>query len=711
MSTLSPMLSPKISPKPSPRISRKQDATPTVYIKLSENPENQPKKILLPRRMAHLMENCIKIYQQPKIKSILDEKGFLIESIHDIEPGSTIYLSTIDPAFIPRDPKRRPRSPDIAKNVSTPKKEVIDENQQQNEIEQKEAREKKALLEKKKTSNSPTSPTSPTTPANDALSPSTTPSKKFRVSPITKIDMRKITRPPSSSDDDDDDDDDSRADAASMSTKLTAFLAQHEDNSSDEETEEIRRHREEKRRKKMLYQSVVSIQDPKNQAFQQLIEEIIPPQDAPRLIEDGLDLIASDRKKFIQMTSDLEGEQLYLWIKGASDQPFLKRYPMQPYHDPITGIVTNFLTKHRHIAHKQYEYRFKAAVIGPKKSGKSTLLGNAVDNYLLDLAATGLWKSTFILAIDFKQLSPFLNEYQTFYNKLLDLTLDALSKQRPVIRPDLPAIRRQLKSAVENRSPLLGIHHYREIDVIAKHINEAWRNEYCFCSFLNHVCLLPVTLSKAVGMKHVSLFVDNFEYADVNLYPHEPFDSRDGQAIFIEHMKYALNHANFILSGEKSEKLFQILPPFDEDGVDLSAGIDYITPFEATSDLGSRLKYDFLIECHEEPQPIRVDIGMCGGVVPYVAAWDELHHSLFVLERTNKDNDQYEDMKFTCITDAQTLIDLIFVCENSRKITVVGVKRDKRGNDFQLRYDDGQSDKNTEEQSEDKISVSLSIME
>lgn len=688
-----------------------EDPVPTIFIKLYENKTLPPKKVLIPRRMRFFMENCQRIFNEPRLQSVVDSKGLLIESVHDLYEMKLVYLSIIDPAFCKRDPKRRCKSPE-SKNVST--RIESKENKEQNEIDEAEKeleKSKNAQLSKKKSNLSTDSSEATDVKMTSILSPSSTEKKKKKIMGIKKIDMRKISRPPSSSDDDNDDEDDPRADIASMSTKLSSFLMQHEDNSSDEESEEIRRHKEEKRRKKLMFQSAVSIKDPKNLPFQQLIEEIIPPQEAPKLMEEGINLLASDRREFIQKTSDLEGEQLYNWIKGAADQPFLKRYPMQPYHDPITGIVTDFLNRHRFISNKQYNYRFKGAVIGPKKSGKSTLLGNAVDNYILDLAATGLWKSTFILAIDFKLLSVHLNDYVTYYHKFIDIVIDALSKQKPILKIHISAIRKQMRSAVENRAPIVGVHPFRDIDAIVRRINEAWRNPYLFTAFLTNVFLLPVTLAHAVGLTNVSLFVDNIEYADVNLFPHEPFDSRDCQAIVIEHIKYALNQANFILSAEESEKLFQLLQPFDEDGVDLTSGIDYITPYEATSDLGSRLKYDFIIECSQEPQPIRLTVGMCGGVVPFIAAWDELHHSLFVLERTEKDSEQFDEVKFACIADAQTLVDLLFVCDskgkkkNKSKITVISVRRDKRGQNFRLQFDEDQSEK-VSQMDEETLSVS-----
>ncbi|OHS99077.1 hypothetical protein TRFO_08653 [Tritrichomonas foetus] len=696
---------------------------PFVFVKVYGNSSIPKKKILLPKTMKVLRENIEKVFPNEKLVSLLDKSEFLIESIREIESGQTIYLSDIDPAFCVINPEKRPASPikgpifSNSLNCSTldesMKKIMKEELDKQNEQKKKEA----AMLAKKTfspTNSPPKKPNQISTTTSPQQSSQMTAKQQHdlfvnemllaskskglnayqqnelkkaqaRIPQKRMVDMRKISRPPSSSSSDDDEGD-QKADLVSISSKMSEFLSQNEILDDDEESEELRRHKEEKKRKKLMYQSVVVINDERNAPFQQIIEEIIPPQDAPRLLEDGLSLISPDRQAFIQKISDWEGEHIYIWMKGAADQPFLKRYPMQPYHDPITGIVMNFLLTHRHITHKNFHYRFKAAVVGPKKSGKSTLLGNAVDNYILDLAATGLWKSTFILAIDIKIISPYLNDYVKFYQQLLDLVLDAICKQSPLLRPHYSAMRKQLRSVTEKRNPLIGIHPYRAIDYVALELNNAWRDPRSFFMWLNNVMLLPVSLAKAVGFKNVSLFIDNIEYADVYLRPHAPFDTTGPQAVVIEHVKFAISMANFILSAEQSERLFQILPPFDEDGIDLSS-VDYITPYDTTSDLGSRLKYDYLIECREESQPIRVTIEMCGGIVPFIAAWDELHHSLFILERTKKTSEEYEEMNYNVISDAQNFIDKIFICEGSKKITVIGVKRDKKG-EFKLKYDD-----------------------
>ena len=144
MSALSPSPYRRLSQAASPILTpKKGDPTPTVFVKLTGDDEYIPKKILIPRKISQLLENCIKILQDPNLKSVLDDRGFLIESCRDIEPGSVLTITPIDPAFCPRDPKRKIRSPDIAKNVSTPKED--DENAEANaalqEKKRKEAEE------------------------------------------------------------------------------------------------------------------------------------------------------------------------------------------------------------------------------------------------------------------------------------------------------------------------------------------------------------------------------------------------------------------------------------------------------------------------------------------------------------------------------------------------------------------------------------------
>ena len=100
-----------------------------------------------------------------------------------------------------------------------------------------------------------------------------------------------------------------------------------------------------------------------------------------------------------------------------------------------------------------------------------------------------------------------------------------------------------------------------------------------------------------------------------------------------------------------------------------------------------------MLELQRDPVPVRVSVAMCGGIPTYLAAWDELNHRLFILERTPKGLDKWKDLYYEAIKDGQRLIDLFFVAQPGEKVTVVGVTReyhDKR--DFGRDVSDAESD-------------------
>jgi hypothetical protein len=489
-----------------------------------------------------------------------------------------------------------------------------------------------------------------------------------------KLDVRKLRGGKKSSDSDSDNS------PKKSKVKASSFLKKAKGSSSDEEDERARRRAEEKRHRQMMMKSCVEIENDANLPIQDTIEQFMTPQEAIRNLEEGLSLLSTDREKFIQESFNFEGEQLYLWIKAAADQPLLHRFPQQPYHDPITQIAADFFVRHRFAVGSNSVYRFQGAILGPRRSGKSTLLGSALDQFLIELASTGRWKSTFVLAIDMKLVASLFGDYAKFYQFFLDRILNALAKQKPMVRSDLKNIRNQLRSVTEMRPPLGGHHSYPLIDGIAYDLNQAWRDPDSFDAFLTKVFLLAVSLPKAVGFESVSLFLDNLDYCDIELFPHEPFTIKQNVAIAVENLKVALALVDFIVTTESGSAIYDVLRPTDDRSVDLLSRLDIITLYEATQDLGSRARYDYHVQLLGESTPIRLDVGMCGGIVTYLGAWDELHHALFRLEKLRRDEDNYREVYFDAIGEAQKLVDLILVSPNSPHITVCSVSRQPCGN-------------------------------
>jgi hypothetical protein len=233
------------------------------------------------------------------------------------------------------------------------------------------------------------------------------------------------------------------------------------------------------------------------------------------------------------------------------------------------------------------------------------------------------------------------------------------------------------------------VHPHRGVDAVARTLNAAWRDPDGLPAFLSGVFSLPVSLSSAFGFASAALFVDNLEWADRTVAPHEPFDSAGRFCYAVEHFKAALAPANFVVSSQSVGALYQVLGPIDDGCIDLRPGLDVMTLYEATQDLGSRTRYDFLIQIEGEHVPIRVSVALCGGIPPYLIAWDELHHTMFRIERTPKTDEQVGELVYESITDAQRLVDLLFVLPDERRVVVTGVTREYTHGSHIIAADEG----------------------
>jgi hypothetical protein len=627
--------------------------------------------------MARLLAICTKLFpsqakgKSTEIQCLLNDNGYVIESITDVQPGSTVYASRIDPDFEYHDPesdsgKRSLVISDAIKRTKPKPKQLT--------YTPIAAPSRVPIVAAKKAPAIDLPKTLTDALELDAQEDSKAPLlfRASQVKPKTAVDLRQLARKQLSSDSEEE-----KPPPKSTAAKLTKFLQKAQAGSDDGDDEEVKR-RQERKQKQEQMQSCVVLKHDENLAMQQMIEELVTPQDAPRLLETALSVISRDRVYFIQASSQHEGEHLAIWIKAAANQPFLKRGPQQPYHDPLTQIAIAFFERHRFNVGQTVSYRFSGAIVGPRLSGKSTLLGNSFDQFLLELAISGRWKSVFVFAIDIKQLAPLFTEYIELYHCIVDHLLSACARQRQTVRPHLRNLKRQLHSVTESRPPLSGVHPFHGVQRIARELNAAWRDPDGLESFIAAVFALPVTLPRAFGFTSAALFVDNLEYADVPIAPRDPFDPAQPFCFGAEQLKLALGQANFIVSCESVTALYQVLAPIDEFSLDLRSGLDVVTLYGATQDLGSRVGYDYLVELQAERIPVRMSVALCAGIPPYLAAWDELNHTLFQLERARKGDDRAGELSDEAIADAQRLVDLLFVSPDEGRVVVTGVVRERK---------------------------------
>lgn len=679
-------------------------AKPFVYILPKVNDEHLgKKKILIPKTMKQLLSNANKLFLFPTpILSILHEDKTLVTKIEELVPKETVLASTMDPEFeIKMIDEPAQESPAQMSPPGKSQKGIIDLNDPVQPItfgpfnslttqfispppspkapsNKDEIKSSKRNLETELPTSTRTSTQKIRLPTAAAValgagSPKKS-TQKFALgvasptNPTKKIDMRRLSRPPSGSSSDEEDD----VRPGSSLSKGSAFLQRADsDDDDDDDSPEAQRKRKQQEEARLREQSLVA-----GQEFMTLLADIIPPADIPQQsVQSSLDGLPGDRHEFLNLISDWEAEQLYMWLHNASDQPFLERFPIQPYHDPVIMRISDYFGQHRAVVNGQSTYTFKSGIVGPRKSGKTTMLAHLVDQYLVELAGTGLWKDTFAFVIDIKQIVPLFVNHVKLYKTMLYLVLDAISKQKPTIQPEIAQIRRQMRSVTEKRSPLITKHSYPELNIIAKHLNDSFNDEYSIDQWYTNIFYLPISIAKAVGFKNVSVFADNLEFGDIYVKPSAPFLKDNHNIFLIEHIKCLLAHTNFVVGCQTDSRLYEVLSPIDEAGIDGWAGVDFISTTDIFTDFGSRLHCYYLVEIQEEPEPVQLYVEMCGGVVPYISIWDELNMAIFRINRADPDSDEWNESYYDAVSKAQELVDVLFVSPETKKITVCGVKR------------------------------------
>jgi hypothetical protein len=404
--------------------------------------------------------------------------------------------------------------------------------------------------------------------------------------------------------------------------------------------------------------STVILTDAANLPLLQLLEDLLLPSHAPALLERSLSTISSDRVHFLQTAPPIEDAHLYTWLHSALTQTALPRAPPDSLHDPVSGIASSFLARHRFSASSSSFSVFRGAITGPPLSGKSTLLRRCHDALVLDLAVSGGWKSTFVFALDMRSLA--------LDQSFVDRVLDACAAQRPRVRRELPALRRHFRSGLARG------HSFRGADAVVRGLGRAWGDPRGIPAFVAALVGLAVDLPRALGFAHVALFVDNFDAGDVTVAPPPPFDADAPRAVVAEEAKRALAKASFVVVVQD----LRIMAPLADGDVDLRAGIDVMTAVGAVEDVGSRAGYDYVMKIGGIGDGVRVAVEMCGGVPGFIAAWDELNHTLFRCERMAEGEREKE--KYRTIEDAQRLVDLLFVHAEGERLAVEGVVREKR---------------------------------
>lgn len=402
-----------------------------------------------------------------------------------------------------------------------------------------------------------------------------------------------------------------------------------------------------------------------------LIASLFKNSDLFGLLNQALNSLPEDIADFVACVDPCEQKQKTQWFEGMreclKDSCFCEKLEGLFMGDEMRGVAKKKVIDHRILCGSLCTHKFNVAIVGPPKSGKSTLLQMMAEELSFDLVAADDWKNMFVFMVNMKDIAPFFGSLDTLYLEWVKLLTKQIGQQRLSAGKWIGEIRRYFESLIADPMPLQINKSYimnmtqkdihKKITAIGAGIRECWEEakslDWWFTSLLNLALELPVSL----GFKKTLFIVDNFEYSDVAVAASEPFSGQP--ACFCEHLKYAMTKGDFIIACESPLKLYDAMSPIDVDGIDLFKTIEFIT---TNGLVKNEVECDapLLLTLKNEPCPFVMKPIECDGIPNYMFLWRDLNALVDSFELLPEGSDEREDAEYFAVAHAQAIVNLMF---------------------------------------------------
>ena len=661
---------------------------PFIYLKVKGRFSIGVKKAQLPSKLEALYKICTRLYKNiGPVKSLYTEDGKLIKKISDVTPGSTIYVSSKE-GVEPQEELKSLRTPPKQEDLNRAKNAHNDAF--------------KSLFVQQQTAK--ISYRGSTSDFSDSSKRSIRSHKSLQQI-LDEQAKNRLTEDESEEEEEDNDETlssvmkslmgeeeediqsiKSARRLSSTSSKLSGKLGSMLGNNEDEEDE---------------FDSSSSFElDPS--AFLEMFRNLVKSDKLDDKLERGLFRSGSWIKRLLGQSPRIDEEQMLRWLNGLRSAleiqglqiPYFDKDGTELYgRDYVSSYIRKIIQKHRFYKPGGADYNLRIAIVGSKQSGKSQILSCFAQELLLDLAITGTWKQFFIFPMNFRVLASFFNNFAAFYVTMVDMVLNGLVWQAPTYTPHIPAIRKLFISAVTNKkNSTPGVSNKSKLFVespqfttalvkIAQKVHELYNDNEAMPQFMTFIYLLPSLIANAAGFQKVIFIIDNLEYADVELLPEPPFvstgfeETTDGvSGIYnIEFVQFALSNQHFIVTGQAQKSLFESLSPIEES-LDLENGIEFVPTFGIIpiNDNDNTL---IITEIQDEPIPLSLTIDAACGVPAFVSLWFELNDSFDEYDQMENDSDEKDDALMIIVTQAQHMIDTMFLYSDKKPLFVTTIKR------------------------------------
>ena len=371
-------------------------------------------------------------------------------------------------------------------------------------------------------------------------------------------------------------------------------------------------------------------------------------------VEVNSEKLSQARHDFLAHADELERVQghHYVYMNQQNLKQAGMNYLPNSFQNELQEYAANIVHKHRFVVNDQgSEYRFRIAITGPQKSGRSTLAGVIASRFLQEIAANDQWKQTLFVPFDFKALYTYFLIPDALLKNVAEITFNSLALCYPAITPikdslihsfvDITQGRTKLHSSVFKNKTLAS-----DLQTALDLLYETWNDKSSIQPFYLNVLLLPLTLSRCFNIPKLAIVIDNYDLCNINLSGIDRFSESDS-AMLSELVSLLLDNASFILVGTQTEALFNIMTPLRMDSVDLTQSVTLVSSLDIIKETQYK---DKVITVTTDTTKIQVTEELFGGCTPFVAKWvmintefDDLESSIIRSVNEEEEVDEYDD--------------------------------------------------------------------
>ena len=302
--------------------------------------------------------------------------------------------------------------------------------------------------------------------------------------------------------------------------------------------------------------------------------------------------------------------------------------------DDIINWTHSIIDRHRTVTNGCVAYNLKTIIVGPRNSGKSTLLSFLCEQFLTELSVTQTWKRNFVFIFDAAKLAASFSNFIEFYNTFVDMIFESIKIQRPGFLPYLECICNYFKSIPQNQGKPPTIPKRFEINEdfrgtarslgqIGIELYKCIQDPTAFMAWHTNVLLMPSLVASAFGFTQIHYVIDNAEYLDFEFTPSRPFVGSSDPIDIVEYFKYAISNSSFILSCENMDEFLNVFGP-REDSVDLIRDADFVDVFGFESGQVYGKDTAFMVKFKDDPRTFKFTVDDCGGCPAFLSLWEEM---------------------------------------------------------------------------------------